>query len=105
MLQVNDLVEVIGGHDSRKGTEGIVIFVDLDRVTVQPIDTNTWTYNGDPFPINAGLLLVLPTPTDFNRERTRLRAEHIANLTNPKGERPGNPRQYRTRPARKPPPS
>jgi hypothetical protein len=82
-IAVHDIIEVTGAFSRHKGREGIVIHIEGDTATVQPVDTNNFEATGHCFKINAGLLTRQPTQTDIRREKVKLREKHLAELKPP----------------------
>src|SRR6185436_17412667 len=79
-MNIGDLCEICHATHPRRGTECVIHSIDGKVATVWAFDTVAWRYTGELFEVHLHLLLVLPTPTDLNRARTKLRAEHIARL-------------------------
>lgn len=100
-ISAGSLVEITGGWHEHIGRTCIVQSVDNSTAWVQPVDdTDEWfTPQGEPFPINRGLLLELPTPTQLRAGKRKLREQHLAErralpYKSPEA-RPGNIRRFK----------
>jgi len=94
--KAGDIADITPGQHRHRGKTVVVLAVDGVKATVRLIDDTTeqLTPFGEAFSIHVRALSRLPSPTEVRAAKVQYRANHLANLPNPKAHPKGFIREY-----------
>jgi hypothetical protein len=96
-IAIGAFVEVTGPDIWHQGKSGIVKSITNGVAAIELVKTtDEWlTPTGEVIEVNAGLITIVPTPTELRRAKRYYREQHIANLQPPKVRTDSNIRRYK----------